>query len=88
MTYCQTCDIRHSKSQNLNDSHLVLQLSLNEDAVGAATAGDAPTTLEWSTNLFPTQVPFILEILQQVTFNSWFDLKPMIVYDIKTKQKW
>ena len=26
--YCQTSNIRHNKSQNLNVSHLVLQLSL------------------------------------------------------------
>ena len=46
---------------------LVLQLYLrnplkpgveveNEDVVGAALAGDAPTTSEWSTILMPTEV--------------------------------
>ena len=50
---------------------LVLQLSLhnllkpvcsveNEDVVGAAPAGDAPTTSEWSTSLLPTKVHMIL----------------------------
>ena len=33
----------------------------NEDVVGAAPTGDAPTTSEWSTILLPTKVPLILE---------------------------
>ena len=33
----------------------------NEDVVGAAPAGDAPTTYEWSTILLPTKVRLILE---------------------------
>ena len=36
----------------------------NEDAVGAALTGDAPTTSEWSIILLPTKVWLILEILQ------------------------
>ena len=36
----------------------------NEDAVGAAPTGDAPTTSEWSTILFPTKLPLILEVWQ------------------------
>ena len=36
----------------------------NEDVVGAAPKGDAPTTSEWSTILLPTQVRLILEILR------------------------
>ena len=57
--YRQVSKISHAKSQNLNVSHLILQLSLpnplkpcvveNEDVVGAAPTGDAPTTSEWST---------------------------------------
>ena len=35
----------------------------NEDVVGAAPAGAAPTTSEWSTILLPTKVQLILEIL-------------------------
>ena len=35
----------------------------NEDVVGAAPAGDAPTVSEWSTILMPTEVPLILEVL-------------------------
>ena len=33
----------------------------NEDVVGAAPKGVAPTTSEWSTILLPTKVPLILE---------------------------
>ena len=57
--YRQISHIRRNKSQSLNDSRLVLHLSLpnllktgiveNEDVVGAAPTGDAPTTSEWST---------------------------------------
>ena len=36
----------------------------NEDVVGAAPTGDAPTTSEWSTILLPTKVRLILEVLQ------------------------
>ena len=38
----------------------------NEDVVGAASTGDAPTTSEWSTILLPTKVRLILEVLQYV----------------------
>ena len=34
----------------------------NEDVVGAAPTGDAPTTSEWSTIKLPTKVRLILEI--------------------------
>ena len=34
----------------------------NEDVVGAAPTGDAPTTSEWSIIVFSTKVRFILEI--------------------------
>ena len=34
----------------------------NEDVVGAAPTGDAPTTSEWSTTLLPTNVRLILQI--------------------------
>ena len=59
--YCQISKISGTKSQNLNVSHLGLQLSLrnilkpgvkmneNENIVGAAPTGDAPTASEWST---------------------------------------
>ena len=57
--YCQIYDTSRNKSQNLNVSCLVLQVSLpnplkpyveNEDVVWAAPTGDAPTTSEWSNN--------------------------------------
>ena len=58
--YRKVSNIRRTKSQNLNDPYLVLKSSLpnplkpgveveNEDVVGAAPTGDAPTTSEWST---------------------------------------
>ena len=34
----------------------------NEDVVGAAPTGDAPTTSEWSTSLLLTKMRFILEV--------------------------
>ena len=42
----------------------------NEDVVGAAPTGDAPTTSEWSVILMPTKVHIILEILRcfELTF--------------------
>ena len=38
----------------------------NEDVVGAAPTGDAPTTSELSTILLPTKVRLILEVLRYV----------------------
>ena len=38
----------------------------NEDVVGAAPTGDAPTTSEWSTILLPTKVRLILETLRYI----------------------
>ena len=40
----------------------------NEDVVGAAPTGDAPTTSERSTILLPTKVRLILEILRYIWF--------------------
>ena len=37
-------------------------ISENEDVVGAAPEGDAPTTYEWVTILIPTKVHLILEV--------------------------
>ena len=55
----QTSSISHTKSKNLNVSHLDLQLALPNplkpglsrewNAVGAASTDDAPTISEWST---------------------------------------
>ena len=36
----------------------------NEDVVGAAPTGDAPTTSEWSTILWFSKVRLILEVLR------------------------
>ena len=74
--YRKTSSLSHTKSQNLNVSCLLLQWSLpnqsiearyqveNEDVVGAAPTGDAPTTSESSTILLPTKVRLILEVLR------------------------
>ena len=40
----------------------------NEDVVGAAATGDAPTTSEWSTILLPTRVRLILDVLRYEPF--------------------
>ena len=71
--YIKISNISRTEFQNLNVSHLVLQLSLlqfiearsefeNEDIVDTASAGDAPTTSEWSTILLPTKVQRILDV--------------------------
>ena len=51
--YCKISNIRCTKSQNLYESRLVFAESIearcyveNEDVVGAAPTGDAPTTSE------------------------------------------
>ena len=53
MHYRKTSSISRTKSQNLY-----------EDVVGAAPAGDAPTTSELSTIVLPTKVRLILEVLR------------------------
>ena len=78
--YRKTSSINLTKSQNLNVSCIILQLSsLNplkpcevetEDVVGAAPTGDAPTTSELSTILLPTKVRLILEVLRYIDFMS------------------
>ena len=53
----------------------------NEDVVGAAPTGYAPTTFEWSTILLPTKVRLILKIwvyypgalLSKSTYNNLFE---------------
>ena len=71
LCYCQTSNIIHTKSQNFNVSRLAVVFAQsikarcwveNEDVVGAAPTGDAPTTSEWSTILLPTEVWLILEV--------------------------
>ena len=42
----------------------------NEDVVGAAPTGDAPTTSEWLTILLPTKVRLILETWRYVTHDD------------------
>ena len=64
--YCQISNISYTKYQNWNVSHPVTVVSAqsieamcqveNEDVVGAAPTGDAPTTSEWSIILLPAEV--------------------------------
>ena len=46
---------------SLNPFNLAVE---NEDVVGAAPTGNAPTTSELSTILLPTKVRLILEVLR------------------------
>ena len=73
--YRKTSCTSRTKSQSLNVSCILLNLSSlnplkpdvkdeNEDGVGAAPTGDAPTTSELSTILLPTIVRLILEVLR------------------------
>ena len=76
-TYRQISNISHTNSPNLNVSRLALVWTIhwsqvlieNEDVVGTAPTGDAPTTSEWSTILLPTKVRLILEILRYYNFS-------------------
>ena len=52
----------------------------NEDVVGAAPTGDAPTTSEWSSILLPTKVRLILETWRYSSSMTLFD----IVQEINT----
>ena len=67
--YRQTSNISSTEFPNLSIYRLDLQLSLsnplkpdveNDDVVGAALTGDAPTTFELSTTVLPTKVRLIL----------------------------
>ena len=51
----------------------------NEDVVGAAPTGDAPTTSEWSTIWLPTKVRLILEVLRYIYV--WLTLPEIAVFD-------
>ena len=75
----QISNIRRNKSQNFFSCRLVLPLSQsikamrsvdNEDVVGAAPTGDAPTTSEWSAMLLPTEVRLILENWRYIPFTQ------------------
>ena len=86
-------NIRGSKSQNLNVCRPILQLSLrnlwkpgvmsNEDVVGAAPTGDAPTTSEWSTFLLPIMVFLTLEIWRWLLWELHIHKHP--IYEVRVK---
>ena len=72
-TYCQTSNTRCTKSQKCFWScfTVVFAQSIearcwveNEDVIGGAPTGDAPTTSERSTILLPIKVHLMLEVLQ------------------------
>ena len=57
----------------------------NEDVVGAAPTGDAPTTSEWSAILLPTKVRLILDVLRYINDNfgsANFSASTPLMYDI------
>ena len=71
--YRQVSNIRRTKSQHLNIFSYCLAAVFaeylearcwveNEDIVGPAPTGDAPTTSEWSTILLATKVRLILNV--------------------------
>ena len=60
----------------------------NEDVVGAAPTGDAPTTSEWSTKLLPAKVHLILETLRYLIMSPihrWLNAKS---YVTSVHQQW
>ena len=81
-TYRKISNIRCTKSRNLNDSRLALPVSgqsieargyvENEDVVGAAPTGDAPTTSEWSTIILPTKVATYIRGLTALLTVAWY----------------
>ena len=82
----KTSYIRRPQNQNLNDSRLIMQLPLptplrpgveNEDVVGAAPTGDAPTTSEWSTISLPSKERLISETWRYIIFGLFPDYRIM-----------
>ena len=61
----------------------------NEDVVGAAPTGDAPTTSEWSTILLPTMLRLVLEIARYIKIGLLGILLQAagLVY-LKSQPKW
>ena len=55
----------------------------NEDVVGAAPTGDAPTTSEWSSILLTTKVHLILEIRQYFTVPFMFFYDCLFAWSLK-----
>ena len=86
MAKCQTSNLICTKSRNLKcfssrpavafaQSIEARCLVENEDVVGAAPTGSAPTTSEWSTILLPTKVHIILVVLWYLfAYTMYFDV--------------
>ena len=73
--YRQTSNISHITKLEYFSSHLAVVFAQstearrsveNEDVVGAAPTGGAPTTSEWTTIVLPTEVCIILEAWRQI----------------------
>ena len=66
--YCRTSNISCTKSPNLNvlssSCFIALSIEVENEHVGAAPTGDAPTTYEWSTVLLLIEVCLILGVWQ------------------------
>ena len=61
----------------------------NEDVVGAAPKGDAPTTSEWPTIWMPTKARLILEVLRYILSYVWQSINETLDhfrYDIHLMQ--
>ena len=80
--YRRISNISRTKSPNLNWPHpssclCPIKRSENEDVVGAAPTGEAPTTYEWSAILLHTKVRLILEtwryyeVFYGIPFGYW-----------------
>ena len=73
LSYRKISDISHTKFQNLNVSHFILQLSLPNPL------SQVPTTSEWSTNLLPTKAPLILEVWR---YTLWWTGDVLLIYSV------
>ena len=91
IVYHQTSNISHTKSQNLNVSRLVLQLSLPNPlkpgvksrmkmSFGAAPTDNVQTKSEWSTILLPTTVSLILEVWWYIYIERGYGLKQYLKF--------
>ena len=94
--YRQTSNKSHTKSQNLDISRLVLQMSfpnplkpgvkwIMKMLFGAAPTGDAPGTSEWSTISLPTKLHLIFDALRYLVycnqnFRCWKKIQETINY--------
>ena len=75
----QTSNVRHTKSQILNVSCLVFELSLlNPLTLSVKSTGDVSNSSEWSTMLLPTKVRLILEVWGHIDQDKFTGFHVMI----------